>query len=124
MAEDRLAHAIARAPFLGRLVDELADDAQRRAGLVVLLDELGHLDQRRRDALAQHEKGEQSADRHRVVADESHIDTDREAAADDEPLQWQHGRLDSDAELTFLHASFGSAGSEHVPLVTLPAVEG
>ena len=54
-------------PSSGRLIDKIADNGDRNSRFIVLIDQLGHLQQRAGHALRQHQEGEERADINRVV---------------------------------------------------------
>src|SRR5271155_4470887 len=119
MSVNWLAHAISGASFFGRLIDELSDHRNRYARFIILVDKLGHLQQRPGDPLGQHKECEKRADIDRIVAAKGKIDADGVSPADSEALQRPHTRLDEIAEHPFGKSQFRNTGSEHIPMMSL-----
>ena len=123
MALQRVAHALAGAALLGWLVDEASDDANRGPRLVVLIDELRGLYERRGEALAQHEEGEECAGEDRVVRRQREIDAEREAAAHHQALQRRHDGLDQITIVAFFKSELCNPRRQCVPFGDLPRLE-
>ena len=114
--------AVAVTLFLG-LVDELSDDVDRDADLVILVDELRQLHQRARHPLRQHQKGEQRADERGIRGGQRQIDADGERPGDGQPLQRTHSGLDHRHQPAGTFLRRGHAADMHVPHLPLAAFE-
>ena len=121
---ERHPDAVFRAPFLGRLVDELRDDGDGDPGLVVLVDQARRLEEWRGDPLGEHQEREQRADIDRVLGAQRQIDADGKRPGHRQPLDRPRHRLDEVGGQALGIAELPDLGGLDVPEVAVARIEG
>ena len=87
-------HAMTGTAFFRRLIDKLADNCNGNSRLIVLIDQLGHLQQRPRHAHRKYEEGKKRSKINRIIGRKRKINANSVGPANGEPLQRPHACLD------------------------------